>query len=175
MAVDIGAEAINRGSNHPGGYTLINKDHPSTISGTITSIDIWAFEDITGLRVGTFNIVSGNTLKCRVSQAITGTITAGSKVTKALSIAVEIDDYIGCYFTGGRIERDISGYVALWRILGEYIDPDDEALYTALGGDIMSLGGYISVAGWTGKISGVTNPGKVMKVDVANIGTVKGA
>lgn len=37
------------------------------------------------------------------------------------------------------------------------------------------LVGFISpVAGWTGKISGVTNPAKIMGVDVANIKSVKG-
>jgi len=36
------------------------------------------------------------------------------------------------------------------------------------------LGGYITGAGWTGKISGVTNPAKIMGVDVANIHSVKG-
>lgn len=33
---------------------------------------------------------------------------------------------------------------------------------------------YPPPAGWTGKISGVTNPAKVMGVDVANIAKVKG-
>lgn len=33
---------------------------------------------------------------------------------------------------------------------------------------------YTPPAGWTGKISGVTNPAKIMGVDVANIAKVKG-
>lgn len=33
---------------------------------------------------------------------------------------------------------------------------------------------YGAVAGWTGKISGVTDPAKIMGVDVANIAKVKG-
>ncbi len=33
---------------------------------------------------------------------------------------------------------------------------------------------YTPVVGWTGKISGVTNPAKIMGVDVANIAKVKG-
>ncbi|GAI27798.1 unnamed protein product, partial [marine sediment metagenome] len=38
------------------------------------------------------------------------------------------------------------------------------------------LVGYATApaAGWTGKISGVTNPAKIMGVDVANIAKVKG-
>lgn len=174
MAVDIGAEAIDRTNIMVSGQTLINKDHPATVSGTITSIDIWANVNITGLRVGTFYTTNGNTLKCRDSDTIAGTITAGSKVTKAVSIAVEIGDYIGCYFASGSVELSIAGYADLWWISGEYIDPNDEAVYDPAPDCAISLGGYIGVVGWTGKVSGVTNPAKIMGVDVANIAKVKG-
>jgi len=143
MAVDIGYEAINRAGGSGEEVTYVAKGSPATIAGVITSIDIWADEDITGLIVGSFYTTNGNTLKCRDSEAIAGTITAGSKVTKVVSIAVEIGDYIGCYFTGGSIERDISGYSDIWAVAAEYIDPDDEAVYSLLSDDAISLGGYI--------------------------------
>jgi len=174
MAVDIGCEAIGRVGSMPAGYTALNKTKPAEASGIVKSIDIWANEDITGLRVGTFYTTDGNMLRCRASQAIAGTITAGSKVTKAVSIAVEIGDYIGFYCDSGGVEQDFSGYDDVWRYYGEAIDPDDQATYTLLSGDALSLGGYIGPAGWTGKISGVTNPAKIMGVDVANIAKVKG-
>jgi len=174
MAVDIGIEAIDQDINLNFGYTAVNKNTPATSAGTITSIEIWALEDIAGLRVGTFYTTNGDTLKCRDSEAIAGTITAGSKVTKAVSIAVEIGDYIGAYWASGRIERASEGYAGAWLYIGEAIDPDDEAEYVFWEGDAISLGGYIGVPGWTGKISGVTNPAKIMGVAVANIAKVKG-
>ncbi len=174
MAVDIGAEAIDRGTFTDLNWTEINETNPATASGTITSIDIWANSNITGLKVGTFYLTGTNKLKCRDSEAIAGTITAGSKVTKAVSIAVEIDDYIGFYCDAGRIERDSSGYVSMWVQSGDHADPGDETTYLTNSGDAFSLGGYLGVAGWTGKISGVTNPAKIMGVDVANIAKVKG-
>ena len=72
MAVDIGAEAVYTSYNHSSDYTRINKDHPATVAGIITSFDIRVFADITGLRVGTFYTTNGNTLKCRDSEAIAG-------------------------------------------------------------------------------------------------------
>lgn len=174
MAVDIGAEAIDRGTLSIYEVTRILKDGQAIVAGTITSIDIWANTNVTGLIVGTFYTTNGDTLKCRDSEAIPGTITAGSKVTKAVSIAVEIGDYIGIYWTGGYLERDSSGFAGFWEKNGKYIDPNDETNYTFYSGDALSIGGYIGVVGWTGKISGVTNPAKIMGVDVANIAKVKG-
>lgn len=143
MPVDIGAEATDRASARVPEYTYVNKDHPATIAGTVTSIDIWAFANIEGLRVGTFYTTNGNTLKCRASQAIAGVITAGDKVNKLVTLSVEIGDYIGCYFTSGQIERDVTGFAGLWFYDGEQIDPNDEAGYSVYAGDAVSLGGYI--------------------------------
>ncbi len=144
MVVDIGAEAIDRGSNFASSWTLINKDKPASVTGEITSIDIRAETNIAGLRVGTFYVVSGNTLKCRDSEIIAGTIIAGSKVTKAGSISVEVGDYIGLYYTSGAVERDLTGYAGLWYISGEYIGSGDQTTYTFFDGDAISLGGYTS-------------------------------
>ena len=141
MAIDIGADAIDRTSQSWFGFTLIAKDNPANASGTITSIEIWANTDITGLIVGTFYKTNGDTLKCRDSEAIAGTITAGSKVTKAVSIAVVEGDYIGCYFTGGSIDRSTVGFGGIWLVSGEYIDPDDEIEYTFYDDDTISLHG----------------------------------
>ena len=145
MAVDIGAEAINRPGGWANNATLINKDTPATIDGTITSIDIWVATNITGFRVGTFYVVSGDTLKCRASEAIAGTIVSDSKVTKAVSIAVQIGDYIGCFFSLGALDRHTSGYAGVWYITGNNVNPDVEANYGIAAGDAVSLGGYIGV------------------------------
>ncbi len=139
--VDIGAEAKDRSDWIVSDRTVISKTKPAAEAGTITSIEIWARTDITGLRVGTFYTTNSNKLKCRDSEAIAGTITAGSKVTKPVSLAVEIGDYIGCYYTGGTLEVDSNGYPGKWVTLGEYIDPGDETFYDYLPDEI-SLGGY---------------------------------
>ncbi len=150
MAVDIGAEAIDRSDRNGAGSTYVNKTGRATVAGTITSIDIWAQQDITGLRVGTFYTTNGNTLKCRDSEAIAGTITAGGKVTKVVSITVEIDDYIGCYFATGRIERDSAGFDGVWDVGSEQIDPNDEVVYGLNINWAQSLGGYIEEPSVTG-------------------------
>lgn len=154
MPVDIGVEAIDRSSTYLPERTIINKDNPASDRGEITSIDIWAYADITGLRVGTFYTINGNTLKCRASVVIDGTITAGGKRTKLVSIAVEVGDYIGFYSSTGQIERSTTGYVKFWWITGEYIDPGDEAIYGGFTGDAVSLGGYIEVAPAVGRSFG---------------------
>jgi len=175
MAVDIGCEAIDRPSYFTHGYTRINKTKPAEVAGIITSIEIWALTDITGLKVGTVYTTNGNRLKCRASEAIAGTITAGSKVTKAVSIAVEIGDYIAYYCYAGYIEETGAG-AGTWSSVTDRLDPDVEWDYKFHADSVFSLGGYITppVVGWTGKISGVTNPAKIMGVDVANIAKVKG-
>lgn len=146
MAVDIGEEAIDRPTDITHDRTVINKGNPASVRGEVNSIDIWCpgFPDITGLIVGTFYTTNENTLKCRDSEAIPGAITGGSKVTKAVSIAVEIGDYIGAYYTAGMIENSISGYGGRWNVAGEFIDPNDETEYSLDAGYGISLGGYIT-------------------------------
>ncbi|MBA7524587.1 hypothetical protein ES705_16736 [subsurface metagenome] len=141
IILDIGAEAIDREGSWAPTNTLINKDNPAEHSGTITSIEIWAHADFDTCVVGTFYTTDVDTLKCRDSEAIPGIIPAGSKVTKPVSLSVEIGDYIGTYYTGGRIKRDLSGYAGVWYKLGEYIDPGDEMIYILAPGDVISLYG----------------------------------
>ena len=141
LPIDIGAEAIDRPSQFAAGWTIISMDNPANATGILTSIQIWAVSDITGLIVGTFYTTNGNTLKCRDSQPIPGTIPLGSKVTKAVSIPVEAADYIGCYFTAGLIQRSTFDYAGLWGLMAESIDPGDEADFNTWAGDAISLYG----------------------------------
>jgi len=148
MTITIGAEAINRGTYVGFGQTLINKAAVANASGTITSVEIWAvYNNLTSCRVGTFYATNGNTLKCRDSAAL-ATVTQGSKQTitvdsegTPLAIAVETGDFIGIYFGAGYLEEDSSGYSGVWRVGGEYIDPDDETDYSLNEGDALSLYG----------------------------------
>lgn len=156
--IDVGATAADRDTSYSFGNTFVGLDNPANYTGTIDTIEIWATTDITGLRVGTFYLVSGTDYKCRDSEAIAGTITSGSKQTKSVSIDVVVGDYIGCYFTAGSIEMSTSGYAGVYYISGEYIDPDDQATYSELGsGRAMSLYGTGETPSVTVTATGVSS------------------
>lgn len=168
MAIDIGAEAINRGTTTSEAFTYIDKTNPANASGIINTIEIWAYSALSNCVVGTFYVISGNTLRCRDSVVI-GSVAKGSKQTfSGLSIAVEAGDYIGFYAPSGRVERDSSGYAGNWRLSGEYINPGDEATYGLLDDDGFSVYGTGDgvVAYYHGlKVQGV---GELALCDVGN-------
>ena len=141
MAIDIGAEATDRATTFIYQRTIIGKDNPANASGTLKTIYIWANTQLSHCVVGTFYTTNGNDLKCRDSEAI-GTVTAGSLQTfTGKSITVVTGDYIGMYYTAGRVESDASGFAGLWYIYGDYTTPDDETTYTFADGDAISLKG----------------------------------
>ena len=139
MGIDIGSPAINRLDNMGTNYTIVNKSNPANASGTITSIEIWAYAELANCEVATFYVVSGDNLSTRDTEAI-GTVTAGSKQTFGVSLNVEAGDYLGIYFTGGYIERDDTGYAGVWYIVGDYI-PCTNVAFLVIAGDTVSLYG----------------------------------
>ncbi len=140
--IDVGSIPMDRTSFNVGGSTRIDKNNPANASGTLHSIKIWANENITGLRVGTFYVISGNTLRCRDSVVI-GDVEAGAERTfTGLSITVVEGDYIGYYFSSGRIDDTTIGFLGMWSRTGEYIDPNDETDYAFSDGCATSLYGY---------------------------------
>lgn len=182
MPIDIGSDGIRRTSSVSSQVTRINLINPANDTGIITTVELFVAWDMTGLRVGTFYLVSGTTYKCRDSAELGDFLeTEGDGPTYInkdiydddLAIEVEEGDLIGCYYASGQLENDDSGGEDKL-VGGEHIDPGDEASYTIGATKILSLGGTGERAGWIGKISGVTNPAKIMGVDVANIAKVKG-
>jgi len=150
MAIDIGQPAIDRGSQLVGGWTGICGANPANASGTITSVEIWAKVDISGCKVGTFYVITGDTLKCRDVVTI-GDVPKGSKQTfPDLSLSVQADDYIGIYFTGGQLERDTSGADGLWYVTGDYCIVDAEATFIWDSDGALSLYGTGTEAGGPG-------------------------
>ncbi len=146
--IDVGAYPINRSTYYLSGVTLVNKENPANAVGTLHSVKVFAHSNITGLRVGTFYAINGNTLKCRDSVLI-GDVEGGAERTfiedsegAPLAITVVEGDYIGCYFTGGDIDEDSSGFSGLSSESGEHIDPGDEATYILYAGRAISLYGY---------------------------------
>ena len=179
MPVDIGSEAINRATRSGPGYTILDANKLAAVAGVIETIEVWAESNIAACYVGTFEKLNGNVFKCRDS-ALLPNVVAGAKRTftedwesNPLAIAVEIGDYLGVYYISGYIERDSAG-AGYWLYFGQAIEPGVQTEYTFTASRTISVGGYISLLGWTGKISGVTNPAKIMGVAVGSIHSVKG-
>ena len=140
--IDVGADPIDRPyALALSDSTTVSKDNPANASGTLHTVEIYAYSNITGLRVGTFYITNGNTLKCRDSVLI-GDVEAGFHTFTDLSITVVEGDYIGCFYTDGLIEEDDFGFSGLWTIYAERIDPGDEATYSFYDYRAISLYGY---------------------------------
>lgn len=174
----VGAAATDRGSSTRLDLnTLVGKENPAGEAGEIVSNEIWLYSKTgaTNIYVGSFS-ASGNDLTVRDSESI-GDVATGSKQTQSgLTVNIESGDYWGAFDKGANdssIESDTSGGSDVWWFGGECIDPTDSETFGVLADDTISLYGE-GDRGWTGKISGVTNPAKIMGVDVANIASVKG-
>jgi len=139
--IDIGAAATDRPSGL-GNDTFIALDNPANADGIIDTIEVWTAKNIADLKVGTFYLISGTDYKCRDSVTI-GRVVYGAKRTfSELSLVVKAGDYIG-FFTAvsGALERDTSGYAGVYYTAGDKADPDDQATYSLLAGDTVSLYG----------------------------------
>jgi RHS repeat-associated protein len=151
--VDVGAGAIDRsGTVNSAGYTDLDMANPANADGRVTSISLWFNQAATGVRVGTYYLVSGSTYRCRDSATI-GSVAAGSKQTfivdsagNPLSLEVKAGDLIGWYVASGTLEKDASG-AGIRYILGEYIDAGDQASYSTASGYGVSIyaEGYATV------------------------------
>jgi len=177
MAIDVGAPATDRASDLGTGYTWVLKDNPANASGIINTVEIWAETEMTGCKVATFYRPDpgGFPDNLTARDVVTlGNVTAGSKQTfSSLSLDVEADDYIGLVFSTGAIERDSAGGLGVWHLAGDQTACENEE-FDPRSGRIASLYGTGVEPGWTGKIMGVTNPAKIMGIDVANIAKVNG-
>jgi len=140
--IDVGSISIDRATYYSSGGTRVDKANPANASGIIHSIKVYPYVNMTYLIVGTFYVVSGDTLKCRDSELIGDVVAGAERTFTELSIAVQEGDYIGCYYAVGAIEMDTSGGTGVWVVLGEHIDPGDEATYTWVVGYAISLYGY---------------------------------
>jgi hypothetical protein len=114
----IGVDPFDGNDKTGYGVTYINKYNPANDSGIITSIKLWAKEDIQNIKIGIFYIVSGNNLTCRSSQAIANQL-AGEIKTVNVNLAVVAGDCIGIYFTGGALEKqDPEAGKGVWQLSG---------------------------------------------------------
>ncbi|MBA7587895.1 hypothetical protein ES708_29942 [subsurface metagenome] len=141
IPIDIGSDPTDRISARAPNFTYIDKANPANATGTLHTIKVYFDTDTTSFRVGTFYLTNANTLKCRDSVLIGAVASHAERTFTGLSISVVEGDYIGCFFTDGYIETDTEGFIGIWYKAGEFIDPGDEATYSFLGGDAISLYG----------------------------------
>jgi len=150
--IDIGMPAIDRAASVLSGYTEVDKNNPANISGTVNKVEIFAVtdNDMANVEVGIFYIVSGDNLTTRDSEFI-GTVVGGSVQTFDVDLTVEAGDYIGLYWTGGRLEYDTSEPVGDWRKSGDNI-PCTNAAFTLYVDRCISIHGYYEApVGWDHK------------------------
>jgi hypothetical protein len=146
--IDIGAPAIDRPNDLPSGYTLVSWENPANDDGTITSVEIWATGsgNMQDCEVATFIDEGGNVLSTRDSETI-GTVLIGSKQTfSGLDMDVQTGDYIGMYFSAGRVEATISGGTGIWYKSGDHI-PCSSETYSSGSNYTLSLYGEGETAG----------------------------
>jgi len=115
--IDIGDLATNRNSYLTKNHTFINKGTPATGTGKITNVDIWAYNDMSGIIVAIFTEVDTNIFTARDSQAVAN-ITAGSAVSRTVDLDVVTGDFIGLYWYNGMIEEDTYGGAGRWYLSG---------------------------------------------------------
>lgn len=173
--IDIGPGATDRAGYVSGsGYTDIDLANPANGAGVLDTIHLFPNFQLSNCKVGTFYLISGETYKCRDSCAL-GTVTAGSeqvytvdKDSNPISLDAEMGDLLGIYYTAGRMERDTEGGSGIMYYNGEAIDPGDQADFTMLAGDTISIYATGTVSG------GWPNIAKVDGILAANIAKVDG-
>lgn len=139
--IDIGAGAINRSSYRSYGYTCVDVNNPAIIPGVLTTIKVFAVSGyaLEGFKCGTFS-GSGTSYDDRDYETI-GAVTAGSEQTfTGLSIQVEAGDFIGGYWSAGRLEASTSGFSGYYYKSGDQFDKTAQT-YTLASGDALSLYG----------------------------------
>ena len=145
VVINIGSEAEDRASSTSSGNTIINLDNPATVAGTITSVEIWAYVNLSGVEVATFYAIDATHYTTRDNQAIAN-ITAGAKRVIPVSLHVEIGDFIGMYWTGGNMERDTSGFDGFKYVAGDNIPCNNVEFPSVAAGDTLSLKGIGTTA-----------------------------
>lgn len=139
VAIDIGETASNRSGYSTPNYTKVNKGNPANDTGTITSVEIWAYTDLSNVEVAIFYEGAANVLSTRDTHSI-GSVTAGSKQTFNVNLDVQVGDYIGMYWTTGSIEYSSSGCGGQWIANGDNI-PCTDITFSLFEGDAISLYG----------------------------------
>ena len=112
--IDIGSAATDRNTSATGvNYTRIDANNPANATGVLTSFEMWAYSQMTGVKIGTFS-GSHPTFNDRDYETI-GTVAAYSKQTfTGKNCDVSTGDFIGYYHggSGGELEATYPGGAA---------------------------------------------------------------
>jgi hypothetical protein len=127
--IDVGAACIMRATGSGGNATFIGTENPANANGTITDLCVWCRSASTGCKIGSFYIISGNTLKCRDADVV-GALGSG-KNEKTVSLNIQSGDFIGIYIASGQIEVTLSGS-NFYTISGDKCIIDNESSYNIL-------------------------------------------
>lgn len=141
--IDVGAGATDRTTTRFSGYTRISLANPANATGKITSVEIWAYSALSGVKVATFSR-DGNDFTPR-SVISLGAVDAGSKqvFTKDagdndISMDIEEGDFLGIYYSDGQLEGDISGGSGGYSTVGDQTEAGEQS-YTSYPGHEYSL------------------------------------
>jgi hypothetical protein len=141
LAIDIGTEPFDGSGFGAYPYTWLEVANPANADGTLDTVQAWWKYNGTGVKVGTFYLVSGTDYKCRDSELIGDVVSGSAQEYTGLSIDVATDDYIGEHVVTGGIERSDSGGSGLYYASGEHIDPGDQATFTLIASHKVALYG----------------------------------
>lgn len=127
MAIDVGSACVVGDNGQSDGYTRIDKNNPANATGTIDSICIYAQNSMSGIEYAAFTDEGSNIFSTNGDtngSALTATggqqtyhTAAGNDFT---AFAIATGEYLGHYFTVGRLEMDVSG-IGQWYVVGDDI------------------------------------------------------
>ena len=116
----------------------MDTNNPATISGVVTTIEIYADTAMTDVEVATFFVESGDNLSTRDSETI-GNVAAGYN-SFTVSLDVMVGDFLGIYYSAGKIDMALGGS-GYWSLFGDNIPCNDVDFGLQSSNGIMSLYG----------------------------------
>ena len=139
--IDVGAPAIDRANPLSAGYTFIALENPVNVAGILKKVAFFFDTIASGLKVGIFTLVNGNTFTTRSWQLI-GSAPAGYS-EHDVSLAVEPGDFIGYYCATGFLDVSLFGD-GIPYCNGDKIPCTDQA-FTPYANKTISLFGWTEV------------------------------
>jgi hypothetical protein len=134
--IDIGQGAIDRASYSGATATIIAIGNPANDTGVLDTFEIYAADDMTGCKIGTFN-GSDKDYTVRDYESI-GSVTSGSKQTfTGKNCDVTLGDYLGIYFATGKCDAIGTGNEGLYKKAADCFSGGEQT-YTLYVGDAVS-------------------------------------
>jgi hypothetical protein len=108
----VGYDVTDRAGTANGGVTKICQGGAvCSADGIITSVEVWAQADMTGLIIGMFKKVGSQYAASSTQTINIGNVAAGKQTFNGLNLKCFAGDYLGYYFNNdtGRIENNVPG------------------------------------------------------------------